>query len=163
MNIDLFYRRIRIDPALGDAALYRDVAGVARAVYREALTAASARRAVRSGQMFSHWRQPIQSPSRTGVDFSRSLSSRTDLGQTPIQREHPLHHALLIPTLNCFFPAKDNTPPRVQKKTRQNSREHQCRNLGRSYADALAEGQTFDPQTGDNDLPCTAFLSGSRL
>ena len=47
MNIDLFYRRIRIDPALGDAALYRDVAGVARAVYREALAAASARRAVR--------------------------------------------------------------------------------------------------------------------
>ena len=79
----------------------------------------------RSGQMFSHWRQPIQSPSRTGVDFSRSLSSRTDLGQTPIQREHPLHHALLIPTLNCFFPAKDNTPPRVQKrhgKTRANAR-----------------------------------------
>ncbi|AMD93273.1 hypothetical protein [Desulfomicrobium orale] len=28
----------------------------------------------------------------------------------------------------------------------------ECRNLGRSYADALAEGRTFDPQTGDNDL-----------
>ncbi len=28
----------------------------------------------------------------------------------------------------------------------------ECRNLGRSYADTLAEGRTFDPQTDDNDL-----------
>ena len=56
----------------------------------------------RSGQIFSHWRQPMQSCSRTGVDFRRSLNSSTDLGQTPTHREHPLHHAMLTPTLNCF-------------------------------------------------------------
>lgn len=28
----------------------------------------------------------------------------------------------------------------------------ECRDLGRSYADALAEGRTFSPQDDDNDL-----------
>lgn len=52
--------------------------------------------------MFSHCRHPMQSSCLTGSDFSRSLNPRTDFGQTPMQREHPLHHALLTSTLKRF-------------------------------------------------------------
>ena len=46
VDIDFFDGRVRVDPALSDAAFYRDVAGVVRAVYLDVLTAASARGAV---------------------------------------------------------------------------------------------------------------------
>ena len=46
MDIDFFDSRARVDPALSDAAFYRDVAGVVRAVYLDVLAAASARGAV---------------------------------------------------------------------------------------------------------------------
>ena len=46
MDIYFFDSRARVDPALSDAAFYRDVAGVVGAVYLDVLTAASARGAV---------------------------------------------------------------------------------------------------------------------
>jgi len=45
----------------------------------------------------------MQSLIRAGVDFTLSLISKTNLEQTPMQREHPLHHALLTSTLKNFF------------------------------------------------------------